>query len=1107
MPVAKHRADLAELISIAAVQRKRLNHRQRRHHSLFTTRRESQPRIRKFSKSIKQRLENVIKNVSRQECSTVLEESVSDFEQEDNLPEKETQPNGSRKQQRQLALRLSSQIHWFLELPLVRFSRLFVIFMAFFTLSYEASNGISSFMDNAVVEADIVIDSYFIMEGVLKLLALYAHLDMHKVFRQKVGVILFLRRSGIIDIIIASCSVIFARNRVGDWFRLVRILLISSFALEEMPHLEVLLSGISFGMRSIVSTWLLLSLVFLVFASCALTVFEDNDPFHFGSIALSMWTFFELATLDNWSRVMYINMYGCDSYPSDYTAPDNSTATTERHRYGKMILPVCDKPEAQPIAATVIFVTFIILCGLILINLTIAAVTAGINDRLDELRKEDLMRELSAVGPLDASDDKSGKNLITDPDMLLLLMQQVWKEHDDHARKQARAQHEGEGNSRGIRQTVQDRFTLSSDANNRNSFFYVSTALKCTDMRQQSVFMRDLTGYYLYKYVAATLVTFSALVELWSLQHPESRYTADYVQLVLQFLFSFDLYCKTIASYPAFATYYRNRWNVFDTAIVIVTWVPVFTIGMKGKGVKYIGLFRVLRILRLLKMLTWIPELNVILHSIASSARALVYVIMLMFAFFYHFAVAGIFLFEDNDPQHFGSLFKAFVTLFQCSSLDDWSEVARTNMYGCDLYGYDTGEDYYDSQCVNPVGLGWIAAWYFILIVIIGVMVLLSLFVGIIITSMELLKEGIKEEKEVWAKVKVKQKQYNMRDTTIKNLLEIFDLIDVGENGKLTLNELKPVLEIVALSESNQFSLFMMVDNDSSGQIDFSEFLELIHLVGKAYKANNAKRLKKGKLLPHELKSKIKHAHNQSSGSVLEKLFQFGSSNARSGTSSKSIVGSANSQVVPAEMLANEVSDDNDDESLVEFVPIGENIDGEEFLSMCRKDSDYSSKYSDSQKEHKSDDGTKGAKVVSENELGMSFYQKELGSEIGSIVKTTKDSDDECQSLKQSDLTDVRNFSVSSMSSLLPSRKSGGNGVNVYTRIVEDPQDEQPLATDVSVNHGVDDGKHKSIVYSYKDDASSNVGSSTELSPQQKELKAIHENPDPDSISEREAKS
>ena len=124
----------------------------------------------------------------------------------------------------------------------------------------------------------------------------------------------------------------------------------------------------------------------------------------------------------------------------------------------------------------------------------------------------------------------------------------------------------------------------------------------------------------------------------------------------------------------------------------------------------------------------------------------------------------------------------------QVSSLDDWSEIARTNMYGCDLYGYDSGEDYYDSQCQSPRGLGWFAAWYFIVVVIIGTMVLLSLFVGIIITSMELLKEGIKEEKEVWAKVRVKQRQYNMRDATINNLLEIFDLIDIGQNGKLTVS-------------------------------------------------------------------------------------------------------------------------------------------------------------------------------------------------------------------------------------------------------------------------------------------------------------------------------
>jgi voltage-gated sodium channel len=67
-------------------------------------------------------------------------------------------------------------------------------------------------------------------------------------------------------------------------------------------------------------------------------------------------------------------------------------------------------------------------------------------------------------------------------------------------------------------------------------------------------------------------------------------------------------------------------------------------------------------------MLTWIPELNVILHSIGSSVRALGYVIMLLFAFFFHFGIAGIFLFAENDPRHFGSLWQAFVTLFQVTS-------------------------------------------------------------------------------------------------------------------------------------------------------------------------------------------------------------------------------------------------------------------------------------------------------------------------------------------------------------------------------------------------------------------------------------------------------
>lgn len=215
------------------------------------------------------------------------------------------------------------------------------------------------------------------------------------------------------------------------------------------------------------------------------------------------------------------------------------------------------------------------------------------------------------------------------------------------------------------------------------------------------------------------------------------------------------------------------------------------------------------RILRLLRLLSWIADLNIMLRAISSSATAMIYVVLLMFLFFYNFAIMGVLMFQENDHYHFGDLFKAILTLFQVrtndltlvsaaftiysvddsqiSTLDDWSDVAKINMYGCDYYGYDTGEDYYDHACENPRGLGWVAAWYFLIFIVLGVMVLVSLFVGIIITSMELLKEGIKEESEVWEKVREMQKEFNMRDTTVDNLLEIFDLIDIGKNGKLTV--------------------------------------------------------------------------------------------------------------------------------------------------------------------------------------------------------------------------------------------------------------------------------------------------------------------------------
>ena len=48
---------------------------------------------------------------------------------------------------------------------------------------------------------------------------------------------------------------------------------------------------------------------------------------------------------------------------------------------------------------------------------------------------------------------------------------------------------------------------------------------------------------------------------------------------------------------------------------------------------------------------------------------------MILVLFFYLFSILGIMLFRDNDDFHFGTLFKAMLTLFRIATFEDWTDV------------------------------------------------------------------------------------------------------------------------------------------------------------------------------------------------------------------------------------------------------------------------------------------------------------------------------------------------------------------------------------------------------------------------------------------------
>ena len=171
-------------------------------------------------------------------------------------------------------------------------------------------------------------------------------------------------------------------------------------------------------------------------------------------------------------------------------------------------------------------------------------------------------------------------------------------------------------------------------------------------------------------------------------------------------------------------SYFTDPWNVFDFVIVAVCLLPV--------GGTYAAVLRLARVLRAMRVVTAVPKLQLLVGSLLKSIPSLLYVGMLLGVLFYIYGVIGIFLFRGNDPVHFQNLSTALLTLFRVVTLEDWTDVMYIQMYGSDAYpGY---ADFAQANLVEPSrGLPILGASYFVSFVLLGTMIMLNLFIGVII--------------------------------------------------------------------------------------------------------------------------------------------------------------------------------------------------------------------------------------------------------------------------------------------------------------------------------------------------------------------------------------
>ncbi|HJQ80368.1 MAG TPA: ion transporter [Lacipirellulaceae bacterium] len=180
--------------------------------------------------------------------------------------------------------------------------------------------------------------------------------------------------------------------------------------------------------------------------------------------------------------------------------------------------------------------------------------------------------------------------------------------------------------------------------------------------------------------------------------------------------------------------YFRNPWNIFDFTIVAVSLLPL-------GGRQFVMVFRMARLLRALRLLTMLPRLQILVSALLKSIPALGYVGILLLLHFYIYAVMGTFLFRDNDPIRFGNLPRSMLSLFQVVTLEGWNDVLHTQMFGSKV----GTTDYYPEAWQNlpealnrvPKGHPVAAPLYFVSFIMLGTMIMLNLFTGVIIGSMQ----------------------------------------------------------------------------------------------------------------------------------------------------------------------------------------------------------------------------------------------------------------------------------------------------------------------------------------------------------------------------------
>jgi voltage-gated sodium channel len=190
-------------------------------------------------------------------------------------------------------------------------------------------------------------------------------------------------------------------------------------------------------------------------------------------------------------------------------------------------------------------------------------------------------------------------------------------------------------------------------------------------------------------------------------------------QTLVVSVFIIEATLRLIALYPKPQSYFRDGWNCFDFAIIILSLIPV-TGGFSTVA-------RLIRLLRITRLITKSTELRAIVSTLVRSIPSIFNILILLAILFFIYAIVGYHLFRNIDPHHWSSFPTSATTLFQIITLEEWVDV------------------------MEPIvsNLGPIYWLYFASFILIGTFIVINLFISVIVRKSEEAYEQVQRESQI----------------------------------------------------------------------------------------------------------------------------------------------------------------------------------------------------------------------------------------------------------------------------------------------------------------------------------------------------------------------